>query len=58
MHVSCTSVSDGGRYVIIVLVVSIVIPHVLVYVVPRRHTQICARLSLPIGFGRVDPVVL
>ena len=68
MHGSCKSVSDGGRYVIIVLAVSLElrgeavahvrIPRVLVYVVATTTYTNLHSSSVYVGFGRVDPVLL
>ena len=66
---SCKSVSDGERYVIIVLVVSLVfhgeavanvrIPRVLVRIRDSHDdTHKCPLVFHYLGFGRVDPVQL
>ena len=67
MHGSCKSMSDGERFVIIVLVVSLVlrkeavaqvrIPRVLVYVVAMT-THKSPLVFCYLGFGRVEPVLL
>ena len=68
IHVSCKSVSDGKRYVIIVLVDSLVlrgeafaqvrIPQILVYVVATMTHTKSPLVLYHLGFGRVDPVPL